>query len=87
MPQMKRREDTPQTVIGRVLTILAAFGPDNPVLTLTQISVGTGLPTTTTFRLVRELVEWGALVRDAELRYQIGPTVLGLATKNTSRVA
>ena len=64
MPQMKRWPDTPQSVTGRALSILGAFGPDHTVLTLSEISDRTGLPVTTTLRLLGDFVEWGALVRD-----------------------
>jgi DNA-binding IclR family transcriptional regulator len=86
VPVTKRREDTPQSVIGRALTILSAFQPAHPVLTLTEITVRSGLPSTTTFRLLRELVEWGALVRDPDRGYRIGPRLLALADE-TSHVA
>ena len=58
MPLMKRRVDTPQSVTGRALCILGAFGPPHPTLTLSEISDRSGLPLTTTFRLLGELVEW-----------------------------
>lgn len=80
MPLMKRRVDTPQSVTGRALSILGAFGPPHPTLTLSEISDRSGLPLTTTFRLLGELVEWGALVRNADRRYRIGPRLVALAT-------
>jgi DNA-binding IclR family transcriptional regulator len=79
MPFMKRKQDTPQSVIGRVLAILNAFGPDQPSLSLSEISRLTGLPATTTFRLLAQLTEWGALTRSADRRYWIGPRLVDLA--------
>ncbi len=79
MPLMKRWADTPQSVTGRALSILGVFGPDQPNLTLSEISDRSGLPITTTFRLLGELVEWGALVRDGNRRYRIGPRLVELA--------
>ena len=89
MPLMKRRADTPHTVTGRALSILGVFGPDQPQLTLSEISDRTGLPVTTTFRLLGEFVEWGALVRDGDRRYRIGPRMIELAAlaDTTSNVA
>jgi len=89
MPLMKRRADTPQSVTGRALSILGVFGKDRPQLTLSEISTQTGLPVTTTFRLLGELVEWGALIRDADRRYRIGPRLVALAAlaDNTRNVA
>ncbi|GEL18730.1 IclR family transcriptional regulator [Pseudonocardia asaccharolytica] len=60
------------TVTARVLAVLAAFSATNPRLTLTEISRRTGLPLTTTHRLVGELAAWGALERAGDGRYRIG---------------
>nr|WP_312858170.1 IclR family transcriptional regulator [Pseudonocardia pini] len=60
------------TVTARVLDVLGAFGTDAPVLTLTEISRRTGLPLTTTHRLVGELAAWGALERADSGEYRIG---------------
>lgn len=79
MPLMQRRVDTPQSVTGRALSIIGAFGPDQTHLTLSEISDRTGLPLTTTFRMLGEFVEWGALVRDADRRYRIGPRLAAVA--------
>ena len=67
-----QRDGTPQTIAGRVLSILDAFGPQSQTLTLSDISRRTGLPLSTTFRIVTELSNWGALERDRERSYAIG---------------
>jgi DNA-binding IclR family transcriptional regulator len=54
------------------LDLLAAFTPDRPVHTLGELSRETGLPLTTTHRIVAELVEWGALERTESGELQIG---------------
>lgn len=61
-----------QSVTGRVLTILALFERSLAPRSLTEISAETGLPLSTTHRLVGELEDWGALQRDDNGRYQIG---------------
>lgn len=66
-------------MIGRVLAILGAFGPDHPSLTLSEISQVTGLPATTTYRLLAQMTQWGALTRTADRRYWIGPRLVELA--------
>lgn len=71
-------EDGPSTAAGRVLAVLAAFGPAHPSLTLSEISRRSGLSLTTTHRLVGELRRWGGLERDAEGRYAIGLRLLEL---------
>lgn len=61
-----------QSVAARVLTILGVFETSLAARSLTDISRETGLPLSTTHRLVGELESWGALQRDANGRYQIG---------------
>jgi DNA-binding IclR family transcriptional regulator len=56
----------------RVLSILGAFTADRPSLSLSEIAEATGLPISTTHRLVGQLVAWGALERDERRRYVIG---------------
>jgi len=79
MPNMPRRDSTPASVTQRALTVLDAFGADHPRLTLTQLAARSGLPVSTTSRLIRELVGWGALVRDVDQRFRIGPRLMQLA--------
>jgi len=75
-----RRPDDlhPSTAAGRALAVLAAFGPEHSLLSLSEISRRTGLSLTTTHRLVGELREWGALERGADGRYGIGLRLLEL---------
>ncbi|WP_460801972.1 IclR family transcriptional regulator [Microbacterium sp. GXF6406] len=61
-----------QSVTGRVLMILELFERSLAARSLSEISTETGLPLSTTHRLVGELESWGALQRDANGRYQIG---------------
>lgn len=62
----------PSSVTARALRVLGAFEKSSPLLTLSAISRRTGLPVATCHRLIAELVEWGALTRDAEGKYSIG---------------
>ncbi len=61
-----------RSVTGRALAVLEAFTPERPLLSLSDLSRSTGLPLTTTHRLVAELAAWGALERDDQGRYRIG---------------
>ncbi|TQK17814.1 IclR family transcriptional regulator [Microbacterium sp. SLBN-154] len=61
-----------QTVTGRVLSILAVFEKSLAPRSLSEISAETGLPLSTTHRLLAELEAWEALQRDDQGRYQIG---------------
>ena len=56
----------------RSLDLLAAFTPDRPVQTLAEISRASGLPLTTTHRIVLELLTWGALERTPDGSLQVG---------------
>jgi DNA-binding IclR family transcriptional regulator len=64
---------------GRLLAVLDAFGPRHRALSLSEISRRAGLSLSTAHRLVSELVNWGALERDANGRYSVGLRLLELA--------
>ncbi|GIG67409.1 IclR family transcriptional regulator [Phytomonospora endophytica] len=59
-------------VVARSLSVLDAFGDGVPSLRLSAIAARTGLPAPTTLRLVRELVAWGGLERQADGSYRLG---------------
>jgi DNA-binding IclR family transcriptional regulator len=64
---------TPGTsVSSRLLSVLECFDVATPQMTLTEISAKTGLPLSTTRRLLVELTEWGGLERLVDNRYRIG---------------
>jgi len=60
------------SVASRVLGVLAAFDERHRTLTLTELAARTGLPLSTTHRMVGELIGWGGLVRRDDGRYAIG---------------
>ncbi|MDH6676322.1 DNA-binding IclR family transcriptional regulator [Rhodococcus sp. LBL1] len=60
------------SVTVRALNLLEVFSPDQPVLTLSEMSRLTGFPLTTVHRLAADLTAWGALERDGSGRYRIG---------------
>lgn len=60
------------TVIDRVVTILDAFTNRSAPLTLTDICRHTGLPLSTTYRLLSQLTESAVLERGARGGYRIG---------------
>jgi DNA-binding IclR family transcriptional regulator len=74
-----RRTNTPRTVTARTMTILGVFAHEQRVMGIQEISRLTGLPVSTTHRLIAELVQWGALARNDEYTYRVGPLVLRLA--------
>jgi DNA-binding IclR family transcriptional regulator len=70
---MAGRSGTPgRSVTSRALAVLDAFDTTAPRLSLSEIAERSGTPLTTTHRLLGELTEWGALVRRADGRYEIG---------------
>jgi DNA-binding IclR family transcriptional regulator len=61
-----------RSVLGRALAVLETFSNERPEQTLGAIAQETGLPSATAYRLVNELVGWGALERVGRGRYRIG---------------
>lgn len=64
MSPTERNLGLPASSIGRVAAILGCFSPQEPTLTLTELSLRTGLPKSTMSRLVSELVEHAFLERE-----------------------
>ncbi|POX63782.1 IclR-family transcriptional regulator [Streptomyces sp. Ru62] len=64
-----------ESVAGRVLSVLDAFGDAPDTLRLTDIARRTGLPVPTALRMVRELVTWGGLERAADGSYRLGTRI------------
>ncbi len=74
-----RTADPGRTVAQRVLAVLEVFEAHGPSLSLTQIAEFSALPVSTAHRIVGDLVEWGALTRDVQGRYQVGIRLWELA--------
>ncbi|TDV55416.1 IclR family transcriptional regulator [Actinophytocola oryzae] len=60
------------SVASRVLALLGAFDGEHRSMTLTVLAKRADLPLATAFRLVNELVEWGALTRRTTGEYVVG---------------
>jgi DNA-binding IclR family transcriptional regulator len=58
--------------VARAFAVLEAFTPASPALTLSEIARRTGLPLTTTHRLLAELCGAGALEREGDGSYRVG---------------
>jgi len=61
-----------RSVTSKVLALLDAFTPSTPELTLSELARRSGVSLPTAHRRARELVEWGALERDANGTFHIG---------------
>ena len=66
------------SMAARTLSVLAAYDAEHPRRTLSELARATGLPLSTTHRLVGELAAWGALARRADGRYEIGRRIWDL---------
>lgn len=73
-----RKPQSGQPVLDRAFRLLRCFRGEP--LTLTQLSVLSDIPLSTTLRLVRQLVTIGALERDHDARYTIGVSMLEMAS-------
>ncbi len=62
-------------VLAKFRQLLDAFCPKQPVLTLSELRSSTGLPASTCFRLVHNLVDEGLLERVGD-RYRVGPAAI-----------
>ncbi len=67
-------------VIDRAFALLAAFSPEHPTASLTELSNRTGFPVSTVHRLTGRLQAWGALERRADGRFVIGLRLFELAS-------
>jgi len=75
-------------VLAKMRSILDAFSPVEPELTMSELASRTHLPTSTAARFVRNLVHDGLLERDGD-RYRIGLAVVrwaGLALRGRGLV-
>jgi DNA-binding IclR family transcriptional regulator len=69
----------PVSVPAKLLSVLDAYAEGSAAHTLSELSRRTGLPLTTTHRLVRELERWGGLERGDDGRYRIGLRMVEIA--------
>jgi DNA-binding IclR family transcriptional regulator len=73
-------------VTSRVFAVLDTFDGSHRAQRLTDIARRAGLPLPTAHRLVRDLAGWGALARNPDASYSIGPRLwdLGLLSPTHS---
>ncbi|MDW6057349.1 IclR family transcriptional regulator [Streptomyces sp. FXJ1.4098] len=76
-----------ESVLARVVRIFEAFTPEEPALTVSELSRRTGLHVATVSRQVAELVSYGFLTRDADRRVRIGTRMWELATRASSTLS
>lgn len=61
-----------RSVTSKVLRVLDAFTTERPVLSLNELARSTGIPVSTTYRLVSELVDGGGLEHVEGGGYRVG---------------
>lgn len=59
-------------VTSKAMSLLDAFLPRSTELSLGALAERSGLPTSTTYRLASQLVEWGGLARGPDGGYRLG---------------
>ncbi|MEO3788417.1 IclR family transcriptional regulator [Actinocorallia sp. B10E7] len=69
------------SILNKAGRIMRAFRLGDAHLSLTQLSHRTGLPKSTVHRVVKMLVELGALARDSE-EYTLGPMVFVMGSRS-----
>jgi DNA-binding IclR family transcriptional regulator len=81
MPRTPRTAPGPgPSVTSRVLALLSSFDESHPALTLSELSRRSGLPLSTTHRLLAELEAWQALDRGEDGVYRIGRRLWQIGT-------
>jgi IclR family acetate operon transcriptional repressor len=71
MRSIQRNDEATDSVVGRAMTILTAFGPADTVVGLAELTRRTRLPKATVHRLLGELTAWAAVER-TEGGYRLG---------------
>ncbi|WP_053385534.1 IclR family transcriptional regulator [Leucobacter celer] len=73
------------SVLSRGLSLLSAFDADDDSLSLQVLVQRTGLPKSTAFRMINELVTWGALDRTPRGGYRLGIRLFELGNRSGLR--
>jgi hypothetical protein len=68
-----------EPLLDRAFRILTAFSPEHRSLSLTALSLRADLPKASALRIIRKLVEWGALERASTGEYAIGLRLVEVA--------
>lgn len=75
-----RKPPSGEPMLERAFRLLSVFGPADRSLSLTTISVRSGMPKTSTLRIARQLVDCGALERLDDGAFVIGLRLLEIAS-------
>ena len=75
------RTATGESSVARAVRIFAAFSPDEPALTVSEIARRAGLHVATASRLIAELTAHGLLEREPDRRVRVGVRMWELAAR------
>lgn len=75
-----------ESVISRVVKVLAAFQGGEASLTVAQIARRSALPVPTAHRLVAELLRWGLLERTSDRQVRVGLRLWELAVRSSPQL-
>lgn len=81
------RSPSGESVIERVVRLLESFDPDTPTLSIGQLAARSGLSTSTTSRLVDQMISQELLRRDQSRRVRIGVRMWELASRASPTLA
>lgn len=79
--------DSGDSMVERIVRILAAFGPGRTDLTASEVARRAGLPMSSAHRIVGDLLRSGLLERDLEGRVRIGMRLWELTTRGSRALA
>lgn len=68
-------------MLARIVRILSAFDPAHPSLTPEALAARTGLPGSTVYRIVSQMMEFDLLTRDTDGRLRVGVGMWELANR------
>lgn len=83
VPRINARENA--SVLGKAFLILDTFRPDKQYLTMPELTSRTGLPKSTTHRIVNQLIDWGAL-RRVDVYITLGAKLFELSALMPTRI-
>lgn len=79
MSEAETKTETKLTAIEKSLVILSIFSMEKPSLSLKEICAQVGFNTSTTYRILHTLSEYGYVIRTADKNYCIGTKPLSLS--------
>lgn len=85
-PSSEDEHGRPDAPLGRVLRILESFDQTHPALTVPELAARTGLPPSSVYRIVRELIAYGLLERAGDGMLRTTLRLWELGTRSAPRL-